>query len=291
MRQVKLLGARRFSTDDLYHLLERGTWTQLLLFISAVYLLANTVFAVGFWLVGGVENMRPGSFSDAFFFSVQTLATIGYGHMNPEGLGAHLLVTVEAIVGLLATAMATGLVFAKFSRPRARILFSQVAVVSEVDGVPTLQFRVANERANHVVDAQMRVAVMRNVVTKEGVRLRRVFDLDLVRNQTPAFVLTWTVLHPITERSPLFGATPASLEAEQAEVIATLIGIDETLGQTIHAKASYIPEEILFGRRFADVLGAPDPASARRVVDLGKFHHTVEASSGASSSGTSRSST
>ncbi|MCI0572749.1 MAG: ion channel, partial [Myxococcaceae bacterium] len=187
---MEVLGKRPAALVDIYYYLVAGSWWRLLATFGLAYLLFNGLFALGFVWVGGVENARPGSFRDAFFFSVQTFATIGYGAMYAKGTNANLLVTVEALMALLTQALATGLVFAKFSRPRARVLFSRVAVISERNGQLTLMFRVANERTNHVVEAQMRVALLREERTREGERLRRIIDLPLVRERSPMFILT-----------------------------------------------------------------------------------------------------
>jgi len=219
-----------------------------------------------------VMNVRPDSFFDYFFFSVQTMGTIGYGRLEPESFAANIVVTFESVTSLLYTALATGLLFAKFSRPKARILWSNVAVITVREGVPTLLFRVANERANHVVEAQMRVALTRNEVTKEGERIRRVHDLPLVRNQTPAFILTWLAMHPIDEKSPLYGVTPEKLHEWQAEILVNLLGMDEQLTQTIHSRHAYGPENIRFDHRFADILLTDE--QGQRTLDYSKFHQT-----------------
>jgi inward rectifier potassium channel len=148
-----------------------------------------------------------------------------------------------------------------------------VAVVAPREGVPTLMFRVANERVNHVVEAQLRVAMVRSERTKEGEFLRRIVDIPLVRSQSPAFVLTWTALHPITAESPLYGETQESLAEKNAEIIVTLLGIDEVLSQTIHARFSYVASDLVFGKRFADII--PPVLSGQRVVDYRRFHEVV----------------
>ncbi|MGZ3460334.1 MAG: ion channel, partial [Archangium sp.] len=225
-----MLGARRAGLRDIYYYFVSGSWWRLLGAFVVTYLSINLLFACAYLAAGGVQNVAPGSFADPFFFSVQTFATIGYGGMFPTGLAAHLLVTGESMLGLIYVAMGTGLVFAKFSRPRARVLFSKVAVIAPRNGVPTFMFRAANERVNHIVEAQMTVALLRTEHTLEGERIRRIIDLPLVRSQSPVFMLSWTVMHPVTPDSPLFGATPESLAEQQAEVIVTLTGMDEAMG-------------------------------------------------------------
>lgn len=269
---LSVIGARRGGLGEIYYFLVSGSWGRLMGAFVAVYLLINLLFGSAFFLFKGVGNARPDSFIDHFSFSVQTFATIGYGAMYPANLSAHLLVTVEAMFGILYAAVATGLVFAKFSRPRARVLFSNVAVIAPRNGVQTLMFRVANERNNHIVEANMRVFLIRNEVTLEGETIRRMHDLTLVRSSSPAFILTWTVMHPITPDSPLYGATPESLAKQGAEVVVTLTGLDDSLGQTIHARHSFLDTELLWNARMVDIIRVePD---GRRVVDYNRFHDT-----------------
>jgi inward rectifier potassium channel len=270
-------GSPRFSWSDLYHFWLTLPWTTFLLLVSLLYLLSNTLFAIAY-LAGGdcIQNARPGSFADAFFFSVQTMATIGYGAMSPSTVYANAIVTVEALVGLFGVAMVTGLAFARFSMPSARVLFSKVAAIAPYDRVPTLMFRVANERRNLIVEAQINVTLVRNEVTAEGQFMRRFHDLQLVRRQTPVFALTWTVMHPIERHSPLYGMTPETLVAQEAEIVVTLTGIDETVSQIIHARHSYTAREIRWNMRFVDIMSrTPD---GRRSIDYTLFHEVTHAS-------------
>jgi inward rectifier potassium channel len=266
--------ARRPSFNDLYHFLVAAPWRWLIGLVVAAYAAANLLFAL-LYLAGGdcIENARPGSFADAFFFSVQTMATIGYGKLIPRTAYANSLVTLEALIGMLFVAMSTGLIFSKFARPAARVLFSNVAVVTPRDGVPTLQFRMANERANQIVEAQVRLMLTRDEVTREGETLRRFYDLPLARDRNAIFALTWTAMHAITPDSLLHGETAESLAASKTEFVVSLVGTDETIAQTIHARWSYLPAEIVWNARFADILTVlPD---GRRLVDYARFHDTV----------------
>ena len=270
---VEIVGTRSAGWRDLYHFLIGSSWWLVLAGVVLLFLLTNLLFAFCYLAIDWVAGARPGSFFDAFFFSIQTMGTIGYGVMYPKNVLANVLVTLESIVGLLGLALVTGLTFAKFSRPKARVIFSRVAVIAPRDGVPTLMFRVANERVSHVVEAHLQVTLLRDETTQEGEGVRKIHDLSLVRSQSPAFALTWTVLHPIARNSPLHGATPASLLEQEVEIVVTLIGIDETLSQTVHARHSYTADEILFNARFADVFSAKP--SGERTLDLSKFHHTL----------------
>jgi inward rectifier potassium channel len=210
---------------------------------------------------------------DAFFFSVQTMATIGYGAMYPQTDYANLLVSIEALVGLLGVAMATGLTLARFSRPSARVLFSRVAVIAPLNGLPTLMFRVANERRNQILEAQMGASLLRDEVTEEGQYIRRFYDLKLVRSQTRFFALSWLVMHVIDESSPLYGATPELLAEAETDIAITLIGLDETVSQTVHARHYYMSDEILWNMQFVDVfMRKPD---GRRLLDLTRFHEVT----------------
>ena len=266
--------ARRAVLGDLYHFLLTSSWPRLLALLAAGYGTANAVFAVGYLLdPDALENARPGSFADAFFFSVQTMATIGYGRMVPRTLLANVLVTLETLTGLLGLAMVTGLVFAKFSRPTARVLFSRVAVIGRRDGLRAFMFRMANERGNNIAEAQVHVALARQEVTVEGESVRRFYDLELVRRLNPIFPNTWTVVHPITESSPLHGATPASVETDEARIVVSVIGLDESYSQTVHARHSYAPADIVWNARFADVVVREPEGDVR--IDYSRFHDVV----------------
>jgi inward rectifier potassium channel len=273
-REVVSIGLRNTPLRDLYHSLLTTTWSWFFGLVLAAYLGANLIFASGYLAIGdGIEEARPGSFSDAFFFSVQTMATIGYGKMAPRGLEANLLVTMEALVGLLGLALVTGLVFAKFSRPTARVLFSRNAVITTFDGVPSLLFRMANERGNQIAEAQAHLVLLRTERTPEGEEVRRVHDLRLRRSQSAFFAFTWLVVHPITPDSPLFGETAATLKEKDLDLVASVTGLDETLSQSVHARYSWSVEQILWSHRFVDVLVTlPD---GRRAIDYRKFHEVA----------------
>jgi len=259
---------------DLYHVLLTASWTRLVLSVAACYVAGNTLFALGYLLdPGGIAHARAGSFEDAFFFSIQTMATIGYGQMVPHSLYTNVLVTIEALVGLLGFALMTGLIFAKFSRPSARVLFSRVAVITQWDGSPALLFRMANARGNQIVEAQVHLVLARDEITQEGESFRRLYDLELTRRQHALFTLTWTAVHPLTAQSPLAGATPASLAATDTEIIVSLTGLDETYEQTVHARYVYTAGDIVWGARFVDVLSRlPD---GQRRIDYPRFHDVV----------------
>ena len=257
---------------DLYHAVLTLNWPLFLGGVVLGYLGINLLFAT-LYLAGGdvIANAVPGSFWDAYMFSVQTLATIGYGAMAPKTPYADVLVAIEAFTGLFGVAVATSLMFTRFARPSSRVLFCRSAVVAYRDGVPSLLLRMANERGNPVVEAQVRVILVRNELTVEGERIRRFHDLALTRTFSPLFALSWTVVHPIDAASPLFGATSESLARDATELMVLVTGIDDTFQAQIHARFSYLAAEIAWDRRFCDVISvAPD---GHRVIDYAAFHH------------------
>jgi inward rectifier potassium channel len=239
--------------DDFYHQLMTSSWPLLLLEVLVTLISINCLFASGYLIAGGIEHARHGSFADAFFFSVQTMATIGYGKMAPVGFVANLLASGEALTGLLTFALVTGLVFSKFSRPTARVRFTRNAVISLRDGVPSLMFRMANVRANQIVEAQIHVVFARQERTLEGEEVRRFYDLELARYRNTIFTYSWTAIHPIDLKSPLFGASAQTLNASDAEITVSLTGIDETFSQTVYARYYYGAEDIIWGARLADI--------------------------------------
>lgn len=279
-RKPVITGVRRSLGADFYVVLLEARWGAFLCGLAAFYLLINALFA-GLYILDphGLSNVRPGSFMDVYFFSVQTFTTLGYGQIAPQSVYTNVVVTVEAFAAVLNIALASGLVFARVSRPRARVLFSKPAVIAPYEGTPTLMFRVANERGNQIMEAAISVLLARQHVTREGIAMRRFDEMHLIRKSTPLFALSWTVMHPIDVSSPLHGATRASLIDQQAEIIVLISGTDELYGEKIYARHSYIPHDIHWNKRFTDILFTrPD---GQRVVDLGKFHELSEIQIGA----------
>jgi inward rectifier potassium channel len=264
---------RLVTPTDLYHRLLTVPWSGFFALLTVAYGAFNSAFALLYLLQSGSIANTSGDFADAFFFSVQTMATIGYGEMHPATLYANIVVSIEVLLGLSAFALATGVIFARVSRPTARVLFSNVAVITLHDGLTTLMFRAANQRANRILEAQVTLTYARDEVTAEGQELRRWHDLRVERARSPLFSLSWSVMHVIDDESPLSGATPDSLAAEGGELIVTIVGLDETLAQTIHARHLYRTREILFGRHFADILTRGEDGEA--TVDYRRFHDTV----------------
>ncbi|MBL4634161.1 MAG: low temperature requirement protein A [Kofleriaceae bacterium] len=259
---------------DIYFQLMDGSWTALFATLIFVFLLANGVFA-GLYILepNSIANTASQSFGDAFSFSVQTMSTIGYGTLSPETTYANILVTCQAIFGISFTAMATGLIFAKVSRPASSILFSNPILVTTFHGKPTLLFRVGNARGNEIVEASVSAAVFVNTVSPEGHALGRMFNLKLVRSNTPLFMFTWQVMHVIDEDSPLFGSDASSIADDIQLVVMSITGHDATYGQTIHGRKLYYPEHFQFDRRFVDVMTTLD--DGRIMIDYTGFHNTI----------------
>src|SRR5258708_6246006 len=240
VERVVRLGARILRHRDLYHWFLTLPLPAVAAVCVTAYLCFNVLFAVIYLLEpGGIENARRVSFADAFFFSVQTFATIGYGNMYPKGVLTNLVVTVEAVSGLFYFALIAGLLFARFSQPTARVLFSRVAVVTMYDGVPTLMFRMANERRSQLLQARLTVTLLRYERSPEGIPMWRQRDLDLVRSRSSFFSLSWTVFHKIDERSPLHGRTAEALLAEEAEGVVLLARVAEVRSTPGYAPHCY----------------------------------------------------
>jgi len=268
--EIRIVGGRHAPLRDFYHALLRLPWSGTLIAIVAAYLFTNALFAAIYVEVGGVAHAALRSFRDAFFFSVQTMGTIGYGAMFPESTAANVLVVAESIVSLLLTAVSTGLVFAKFSRSTARFVFTRHAVISPMNGVPTLMFRLGNQRGNQIVNAQIRLVLVRTERTSEGATFYRMHDLKPTRERALSLSRSWNVLHTIDAQSPLAGETPASVAEKEVELQVMVIGIDDISMQTVHAAHRYFAKDIVWGARMADVLSeTPD---GHMLLDLGRFH-------------------
>lgn len=266
---------RGFARDG-YHALRTWRWSSVTFAIFGLFLLVNAIFAVALWLGHAKIANASGGFWDYFWFSVETMATIGYGNMAPLDSYAHAMVTIESFVGILVGAMVTGIFFARFATPSARIIFSEVAVIGRHDGKPTLLFRMANARRTAIVEATIKVYVSQNEVLSDGEQMRKVHDLPMVRNTTPLFALSWTALHTIDEASPFFGITPEAATARGMQIIVTFTGIDDQLAATVHTRFLYPFDRFRFNQRFVDIFEL-DPVSKVRFVNMTKFHDTVDA--------------
>jgi inward rectifier potassium channel len=260
-----------------YQQLLTVSWLGFLGLVALVYLALNLIFALAYLacgptaLMGSQAEMLGGGFARSFFFSVQTFATIGYGQIGPNGLAANVIVTVEALFGLMFQALATGLLFARFSRPTVAILFSRHAIIAPYASGRSLQFRIANRRRNEIilVEAQVLFSAMED--DGRGGLARRYSLLPLERNRVTFFPLSWTIVHPIDSASPLAGRSHDDLIQSEAEILVLLSAIDETYEQTVHARSSYRPEEIIWNARFRSMFVRTD-ARAHLSVDISRLH-------------------
>ena len=253
-------GIPRAGYSDLYHVLLSTSWGKFFGLLIGVYFGINAIFGFLYFLCGpaALAGVRADSslshFLDCFFFSVQTLATIGYGHISPTDFISNILVTFEAFTGLLGLALATGLLFSRFARPTARVAFSRNAIIAPHDGVPSLLFRMANRRANQIVEAQVTLTLSRQEVTAEGETYRNFYDLKLERGRSPLFALSWTVVHPIDSASPFHGMGPDELRKMEVEILVSLTGLDDTFSQSISTRFSYSFDDIVWNATFNDML-------------------------------------
>jgi inward rectifier potassium channel len=253
--EFEVRGISRFDLRDPYHLAIALTWPQFLIALLVLYLSVNIIFAALFWLVpGSVANVRPGSFADNFFFSIQTIATVGYGVMYPATLYGHVVVAIEIICGLAFTAILTGLTFVRFSRPRAKLIFAANPVVAMHNGKPTLMVRIGNGRASALTDATAKLNIFFSETTAAGPPFRRAQELRLERAHIPLFTIFWTLMHVLDEHSPLRGYNAARAVEADARVFVTLEVHDPTLATVVHDARFYAPEDIRFGMRYTDAV-------------------------------------
>lgn len=270
---VRRKGLGFFRSLSVYHFLLNVTWPRFLGLTAVLYIALNALFALGYVALGpgalaGGDGSPVTGFGSAFFFSVHTLATIGFGHIVPGTVGADVLVTVESLLGLLSFGLAAGLIFARFSRPTARIIFSDRAVIAPYRGITALEFRVVNSRSNQIVELNARVILAQR---RGRGQVRDFEELTLERTRVAFFPLAWTIVHPIDESSPLYGMTREELLSSDAEILVQLVGIDETFSQAVHARSSYTATEIAFGSRFTDMFDH-EPDGDLLSVDVGRLH-------------------
>ena len=261
------VGARRFEFSDPYHFALTIRWPAFLVFLLVVYAMITSLFAVLYAVQpGSVTNARPGHLGDAFFFSIETLATVGYGEMYPATDYAHTVSSVEIIVGMAFTAIMTGLVFVRFSRPKARMVYSDRMIVTPHDGVPTLMLRVAHGRAGNLTNMTVTIDALMPRVTAEGANYRQLISLKLARSTMPMVGLIMTVMHVIDETSPLAPYDEARLAAENVRFVVSIEARDPDLAAVVHDLKTYQAADVLFGARFADAVTRED--SGALIVDL-----------------------
>jgi inward rectifier potassium channel len=269
-------GLSFWSSLSLYHALLAMSWWKFFGLTVLFYFGANLLFAIAYLLCGpGALSAPEGSgiesrFLLAFFFSVHTLATIGYGTISPVGLAANIIVSIESFVGLFGLALCTSLLFARFSRPTARILFSNRAIVAPYRGARAFEFRITNARHNQIIELEAKVLFAR-FEEADGRRQRRFYPLKLERDKVTFFPLSWTIVHPIDEASPFYGMSAEDWRASRGEFLVLLTGFDETFSQTVHARSSYLAEEVVWNARFADIFNRPAD-DGLLTIDVRKLH-------------------
>jgi inward rectifier potassium channel len=270
------LNAAKFRWRDSYHVILTLSWPAFAALVLAVYILINLVFA-GLYCLDGrcIAELPPGSFYEAFFFSVETLATVGYGHMYPANLYGHCVTTGEIVVGMFGMAAITGLIFVRFSRPTARILFSKCAVISTFDGVPTLMLRVANQRHIPMAEAEFRVMLFRNERIQEEANVRRFYPLKLQFDRMIAFPVALTLRHLIDESSPLYGMSAEDMKKSDTRLMASIVCIDTVIPAPVQSATDYLYSDILWNRRFVEIY--TETHEGRLTVDYGRIHDTEEA--------------
>jgi inward rectifier potassium channel len=281
--QVIRLGGREIVAEglelnfwaDISHRCMTASWPAFILGAALVFLVFNAVFGL-LYLVGDqpIANVKGQDYIDYFYFSIETLSTAGYGDMHPQTHYGHFIATIELFTGIFSMSLMTGLIFARFSRPSARLLFANNPVVAAHEGVSTLMVRFANERHNVIGNATARLWMFKDILTAESQEIRRFYELPLLRNENPALALSWTLYHVIDAQSPLDGMTPEDFAASGVSLVVVVSGYDVIAAQTVHARKSYDHQDILFGHRYVDVLGTSDDGRIR--IDYGRFHDTFK---------------
>ena len=281
--RVVRLGGREVIAEGLYlnfwadisHRCMTASWPAFISGAALVFVAFNAVFASFYWIANQpISNVPGGAYIDYLYFSIETLSTAGYGDMHPQTHYGHFIAAVELFTGIFSMSLMTGLIFARFSRPNARLLFAEHPVISSHEGKPTLMVRLANERHNIIGNASARLWLLRNEVSPEGRSFRRFYELSLERSEHPALALSWTLFHVLDEESPLYGLDAEGLEASEVSLIVVVSGYDVVAAQTVHARKSYDHSDIRFGQRYADILDTSEDGRIR--IDYGKFHETLE---------------
>jgi inward rectifier potassium channel len=280
--RVVRLGGREVITEGLHlnfwadvsHRCMTASWPAFIGGAALVFVAFNAFFATFYWIGDQpISNVPGGDYIDYLYFSIETLSTAGYGDMHPQTHYGHFIATVELFTGIFSMSLMTGLIFARFSRPSARLLFADNPVISDHEGERTLMIRLANERHNIISNATARLWLFKNIVSKETQSFRRFYELPLSRNESPALALSWTLFHIIDEASPLYGLNADDLEAMKVSLIVVVSGYDVVAAQTVHARKSYDYTDIRFGYRYAEILGTAEDGRLR--VDYGRFHDTL----------------
>ena len=258
---------------DTYHWVLCLSWPRFVAFLLVVYFAINLVFATAYALGGAcVGEMTPGSFPEALFFSIETLATVGYGHMYPANVYGHVVVTTEIIVGMFWVAVITGLIFVRFARPTARIVFSNCLVIAPFDGRLSVMFRVANLRHTTMAEAEFRLLYSRDERVAEGDDIRRFYELKVYPERMISFPAALIIRHTVDEQSPLHGITLERLEKEDAFFVASTLSLELVMAASVQSAQDYAWEDVRFGERFVDVY--TELEDGRLTVDYGRLHET-----------------
>jgi inward rectifier potassium channel len=274
-REVIAEGLRLSFWADISHRCMTASWPAFIGGAALVFVAFNAVFASFYWIGNQpISNVPDGAYIDYLYFSIETLSTAGYGDMHPQTHYGHFVATGELFTGIFSMSLMTGLIFSRFSRPNARLLFADHPVISIHEGKPTLMVRFANERHNIIGNATARLWLLRNEVSLEGRPYRRFYELPLVRNEHPALALSWTLYHVLNKESPLYGLDATDLEASNVSLVVVVSGYDVVAAQTVHARKAYDHTDIRFGRRYADILDTTEDGRIR--IDYGRFHQTLE---------------
>lgn len=281
-RRIIAEGLERNVWSDLYFNAMTVSWPRFVATLAVAFVALNFVFAAVYYLgEAPIANAREGSLADLFFFSVETTSTVGYGDMHPQTIYGHVVATAENFTGLLLLAVMTGLVFARFSRPRARIIFAKYPVVTKHNGMTTLIFRMANARSNFITEATAKLWVLRPTVTEEGKRLIGFEQMRLLRSENPTFALSWTLFHPLDEQSPLIGQDEDTLAASQMNFVVSVVGFDEASGQVVRARDVFAAQDVRFGHEYVDFVWIDE--QGMRHIDYAKIEATRPASAVAGS--------
>jgi inward rectifier potassium channel len=274
-REIVAEGLHLNFWADISHRCMTASWPAFIGGAALVFVVFNAVFASFYWIGDQpISNVPGGAYIDYLYFSIETLSTAGYGDMHPQTHYGHFISAVELFTGIFSMSLMTGLVFARFSRPNARLLFAERPVISNHDGKPTLMLRFANERHNVISNATARLWLLKKEVSMEGLSFRRFYELALVRNEHPAFALSWTLYHVLDAESPLYGLDAQDLGASEVSLFVVVSGYDAVAAQTVHARKSYNHADIRFGHRYADILDTSEDGRIR--INYGKFHETFE---------------
>jgi inward rectifier potassium channel len=275
-REIITEGLRLTFWADISHRCLTASWPSFIGGAALVFIAFNAVFAFFYWIGNQpISNVPGGAYIDYLYFSIETLSTAGYGDMHPDTHYGHFIATVELFTGIFSMSLMTGLIFARFSRPNARLLFAEHPVISNNEGRPNLMVRFANERNAVISNATARLWLFKNIVSLEGVSFRRFYELSLERSEHPALALSWTLYHVIDEQSPLFGLNADDLDAATVSLAVVVSGYDVVAAQTVHARKTYEHSDIRFGHRYADILGTSEDGRLR--IDYGRFHDTLQA--------------